>query len=79
MNRARTNWRKQKRYESRQVSAVEVAWHRGCETGDDVRGARRPVAISNPYPRGKRHDEWNRGFETSVDHVERECWFGEPQ
>jgi hypothetical protein len=53
------NWRKFKAYEKLHMSAVEKAYHEG---GNAVY-SRKPRI--NPYPAGRRHDEWNRGYNLS--------------
>lgn len=36
---------------------VYLAWLEGQDAGDDHRKPKR-----NPYPPGRRHDEWERGY-----------------
>jgi hypothetical protein len=50
------NWRKVKAYENRYISPVQAAYYQGEFAGY----SHKPRL--NPYPAGRRHDEWNRGY-----------------
>ncbi|QIG71270.1 hypothetical protein EVB32_163 [Rhizobium phage RHph_TM39] len=53
--------RKVKRYEASHLDPVHWAYVEGSDAGYFNYGNR------NPYPPGRRHDEYNRGYEISKD------------
>ena len=40
---------------------MEQAWHAGQEAAEET------VAPANPYPPGRRRDEWQRGFDLTSE------------
>lgn len=59
------NWRAVKAYESKMYPLVYEAYSLGCRDGRYNRKYidGKYVAVNrNPYPKGKRHDEYERGF-----------------
>ena len=56
-------WRREKRFHRRGMGdggvALYDAWNFGCWAGQFRRSK------CNPYPPGRRHDEWQRGYDVT--------------
>lgn len=59
------NWRREKKMDtigqfgSHAAAAMYEAWHLGQEAASRYLMGKK--VKRNPYPKGRRHDEWNRG------------------
>lgn len=65
------DWRREKKADiygqlgGHAAAAKYLAWVEGCWWGeiDRIYSQRRGKVKKNPYPPGKRHDEWQRGYD----------------
>lgn len=59
------NWRKQKKHDNQCMGPLAQAYSQGQYAGEVGR------RLVNPYPPGRRHDEFERGFAVEVGARER--------
>lgn len=66
--------RKEKRYERKVLVWGQMydAYNMGLEVSNPWRGHLPPRLLRNPFPAGRRHEEWERGYASGVQALAEE-------